>query len=268
MSQRWKESLLDVFNESLSSFSSFRFITNSSRFARERVCAWAASLAWSSSIYYTGRKGCFPSSKLTHKHTQTRTNTEAEKHTLHSLAGKLTLSGDEVVGSMVALKESRRMTCWVSRRCAPQAQLCKRGVVRPIFNPPPQYAVLPLTHSVSVDRVSFITPDLSDLSLNTDRVFTLCSSESGAGELHLYELLMNFWESDLGRWAGPADWTQPEFFWHFNKDMTKELKVPFFKFLALWFISQTPLLSHVRTNILSHQIHCTTLEIKKTAYET
>lgn len=47
-------------------------------------------------------------------HTQTHTthtNTEAEKHTLHSLAGKLTLSGDEVVGSMVALKESRRMTC-------------------------------------------------------------------------------------------------------------------------------------------------------------
>lgn len=38
MSQRWKESLLDVFNESLSSFSSFHFITNSSRFARERVC--------------------------------------------------------------------------------------------------------------------------------------------------------------------------------------------------------------------------------------
>lgn len=267
MSQRWKESLLDVFNESLSSFSSFHFITNSSRFARERECM--SSIIGLIIINLLHRAERMLSILETHTQTHTtHTNTEAEKHTLHSLAGRLTLSGDEVVGSMVALKESRRMTCWVSRRRAPQAQLCKRGVVRPIFNPPPQYAVLPLTHSVSVDRVSFITPDLSDLSLNTDRVFTLCSSESGAGELHLYELLMNFWESDLGRWAGPADWTQPEFFWHFNKDMTKELKVPFFKFLALWFISQTPLLSHVRTNILSHQIHCTTLEIKKTAYET
>lgn len=45
---------------------------------------------------------------LTQSHTQTHT------HTHHSLAGILTLSGDEVVGSMVALKERRGMTCWVS----------------------------------------------------------------------------------------------------------------------------------------------------------
>lgn len=192
MSQRWKESLLDVFNESLSSFSSFHFITNSSRFARERECAWAASLAWSSSIYYTGRKGCFPSSKLTHKHTQTRTNTEGEKHTLHSLAGRLTLSGDEVVGSMVALKESRRMTCWVSRRCAPQAQLCKRGVVRPIFNPPPQVC------SPSTDPLCKCGPGFLH---NSWSVWPIAEYRPC-----LYPLLLRVWS----RWAPPL-WTADEF---------------------------------------------------------
>lgn len=76
-------------------------------FARQMVlardCAWVGSLAGSSSIYYIATKGSqHPES--THKH----------KHSHYSLAGILTLSGDEVVGSMVALKERRGMTCWVS----------------------------------------------------------------------------------------------------------------------------------------------------------
>lgn len=47
------------------------------------------------------------------KHTHTRTHTQDRT---------LTLRGDEMVGSMVALKERREMTCWVSHLS--HTQLC------------------------------------------------------------------------------------------------------------------------------------------------
>lgn len=95
-------------------------------FAREvvlaRNCSCAGSLAGWSSIYYTATK-CTHHPACTHTHTQ------------YSFAGILTLSGDEVVGSMVALKERRGMTCWVSHLRIRHS--CMGGClsVSPFFSP-------------------------------------------------------------------------------------------------------------------------------------
>ena len=137
-----------------------------------RDCAWVGSLAGSSSIYYKVLTILNPP----HTHT----------HTHNSLAGILTLSGDEVVGSMVALKERRGMTCWVIR--LPLRHSCMRGClsVSPSFLFSPSsflHSALLLTHTQQLwNLFSRVVPALSDLLLTTDHGYALCSSEFGAVE--------------------------------------------------------------------------------------
>lgn len=67
-------------------------------------------------------------------------------NTHFSLAGILTLSGDEVVGSMVALKERRGMTCWVSHLRLRHS--CMEGClyISPFSSPSSLHSALLLTH--------------------------------------------------------------------------------------------------------------------------
>lgn len=104
-----------------------------------RDCEWAGSLAGSSSIYYIATKG-----------SQHPESTQKYKHSHYSLARILTLSGDEVVGSMVALKERRGMTCWVSHLRLRHSCIGGYLSVSPLSLPFSLHSALLLTHSAQL----------------------------------------------------------------------------------------------------------------------
>lgn len=90
-------------------------------------------------------------------------------HTIthHSLAGILTLSGDEVVGSMVALKQRRGMTCWVSD--LHHRHSCMGVSLSLCFPLPSLVPYIPLCKAWFLSNSSL----LSNLLTPPDRLFTL-----------------------------------------------------------------------------------------------
>lgn len=147
-------------------------------------------------------------------------HTHTHKH--YSLAGILTLSGDEVVGSMVALKEKRAMTCWVSHLCLRHS--CMEGVS--LCHPFPSLRLcflLSYWPTLCNGELYFLYnfPALSGLLLTLDHLFALWDSTESLEQLrqHMVNAAVstNCWWISRKSDSDSADWTMTESLWQFDR---------------------------------------------------